>query len=179
MFKKIISIGAVFLFIASILSSVVIQANEPDPIQIDDYQVSSLCDLEQCQMPKYKKNGTYSTSMSETNTTTNNSERSSICGRGDCPITDNVISNDLNYLQTGSNQQTSTLRFAVNFMRFLFSLLFGLSILSIVGGLITTIFLSVKRKKFALTPFLIFVFGIGFLVVSIICTTILGLASIF
>jgi hypothetical protein len=96
----------------------------------------------------------------------------SLCN-GNCPITDGPGNIDSNY------SKSTTLTLATSILRFVVFVITGLSFLAILGGLIAAVFLSVKRKKFAITPFLVVVGGILFLVISIICITIINLASFF
>jgi hypothetical protein len=104
----------------------------------------------------------------------------SICG-GPCPIIGATNDNNLTSLQSAStfNQKSPTLTFATSVLRFIFSIISGLSFFTIVGGLITAVILSIIKKKIAVAPLIVFGCGILFLVVSIIGTTIISLGSFF
>jgi hypothetical protein len=134
--------------------------------------VDSICDKGKC--PIVESNTENQDSLDA------NSKSVSICN-GPCPITG--ISNNYDFNSQSINSslkpRSTTLTLATAVLRYFVFVITGLSFLVILGGLIATIFFRVKRKKFAITPFLVVVGGILFLVVSIICITIINLASFF
>jgi hypothetical protein len=156
MFQRIAFILFTFTILVSSLSSFLLKAIQPDIVD-SNLQPESLCGKGNCPITKNYLADTTDLSLNDKNA------NAYIC-EGNPLLTDNTKINDICYLQNDTRffPKPSTLTFVINIFRLMIYILCGLSFFAILGGLIATIFFSVKRKKFAVIPFLVVVGGILF-----------------
>jgi hypothetical protein len=137
MFRKIALILFTFIVLISSLISFSTQAIDPVPVEVYPALTPECIDI----CPKTELQISYEI------------KPSSICS-GNCPMTAPLKRTPLN------NSQPSTIQMYSNqfhpVLLSIINLIIIISYFSSMGGLITTLFLSIKRKKFEIIPFFTF-----------------------